>query len=172
MREQWRPVVGFDAYEVSDQGRVRSLPRLTVGRTYYPGCILKPTPHSKGHLWVRLYRGTRTDFKDRPVQQLVLEAFVGPRGEHAHSRHLNDIPSDNRLENLAWGSRSDNAYDSIRNGTHHMARRTECPRGHPYDSENTIIITRPDGTFKQRACRECGRIKSRNYQRKKRENSR
>lgn len=32
-------------------------------------------------------------------------------------RHLNDCKTDNRLENLAWGTRSDNAKDSMRNGS-------------------------------------------------------
>lgn len=35
--------------------------------------------------------------------------------------------------------------------------RTHCPRGHAYDEENTYLVRRPDGTVKQRACRQCGR---------------
>lgn len=37
------------------------------------------------------------------------------------------------------------------------AERTECPRGHPYDDENTYLVYRRDGSLKQRMCRECGR---------------
>jgi len=35
--------------------------------------------------------------------------------------------------------------------------RTECPKGHPYDEENTYLVYRKDGSIKQRMCRECGR---------------
>lgn len=37
------------------------------------------------------------------------------------------------------------------------AERTHCPHGHPYDDENTYLVLRPDGSVKQRMCRECGR---------------
>lgn len=48
------------------------------------------------------------------VHRLVLEAF---RGEPI-VRHLNDDETDNRIENLAYGSRLDNAADARRNGKH------------------------------------------------------
>lgn len=35
--------------------------------------------------------------------------------------------------------------------------RTHCPQGHAYDEVNTYLVYRPDGSLKQRACRECGR---------------
>lgn len=34
-------------------------------------------------------------------------------------RHLNDIPDDNRLENLEWGTELDNVIDAIKNGGFH-----------------------------------------------------
>lgn len=41
--EQWRPVVGWgDLYEVSNWGRVRSLPRVDVYGRNRPGVLLRP----------------------------------------------------------------------------------------------------------------------------------
>ena len=39
------------------------------------------------------------------------------------------------------------------------ASKTECPKGHPYDEENTITYIKPNGKSK-RACRECARANS------------
>jgi len=49
------------------------------------------------------------------VAWLVLEAFIGPRPDGAFARHLDDNPSNNRLDNLAWGTRKENVADAIRN---------------------------------------------------------
>ena len=115
MRERWRPVVGHEGcYEVSDTGRVRSLPRTwrqksRGGGTHQHtmvGKVLRPGAASSGHLSVVIGRGN-----SRLVHQLVLEAFVGPRAPGDECRHLNGDPADNRLVNLAWGSRSDNLRD-------------------------------------------------------------
>lgn len=35
--------------------------------------------------------------------------------------------------------------------------RTSCPKGHPFDDENTRLALNPDGSVKQRKCRECER---------------
>lgn len=121
----WKPVAGFDGfYEVSDTGLVRSLDRHITydlpcrsGETksvtrFKRGIILKSTPKDSGHLLVSLGRGTAP----RSVHSLVLEAFVGPRPEGMNGLHENDDPTDNRLENLRWGTQSNNISDAIRNG--------------------------------------------------------
>ena len=61
MTEKWLPIPGYEHYEVSSEGRVRSLARLIHtrnGRTrHYDGQILTPIPNPKtGHLGVDLYR--------------------------------------------------------------------------------------------------------------------
>lgn len=48
----------------------------------------------------------------RTVHTLVMEAFVGPAPKGQEVRHLDGDPSNNRLGNLAYGSRSQNLRDN------------------------------------------------------------
>lgn len=100
--ERWLPIEGYEGcYEVSDQGRVRSLERLNARGARVRERILTPMlcGRPKYHM-VALHRdGVRNV---RKVHHLVLEAFVGPRLGDVLCRHKNDIPTDNRLSNLAW----------------------------------------------------------------------
>lgn len=53
----------------------------------------------------------------RRVHHLVLETFVGFRLDGTETRHLNGIPADNRLSNLAWGNRIEQISDQKKHGT-------------------------------------------------------
>ena len=64
----------------------------------------------------------------RLVHHLVLEAFVGKRPKGTEARHVNDRdPTNNRLDNLAWGTHRENEADKIRHGTsQHGERNAMC----------------------------------------------
>lgn len=133
MVETWRPVVGYEGYyEVSDMGRVRSVERLAIRKNGRPhrvrSAVRKPKALPKGHLAVTLVRDTQ--LRSHTVHKLVLEAFVGTRPEGSMCRHLNGDPADNRLENLTWGTASENQSDAVNHGVHYLAARTHCKRGH------------------------------------------
>lgn len=115
MSEEWRAVPGFEgAYEVSDQGRVRSLARRV--RAVYrgsestrsvPPCVLRPGRMPFGHQSVMLGKAAGSHC----VHALVMLAFVGPPPTGHEVRHLNGDPADNRLENLCYGTRGENTRD-------------------------------------------------------------
>lgn len=121
--QTWRAIPGYEGmYEVSDCGNVRSIERdcphplkkEKVQRR--KGKLIAPGRSSKyGHLKVGLCKNGKRS--SHHVHQLVLAAFVGPRPKNMEVRHLNGNPSDNRLVNLAYGTRKENAEDAKRHGT-------------------------------------------------------
>ena len=72
---------------------------------------LKPH-HSNGYPIIGLDQHTYR------VHRLVLETFVGRCPKGMECRHLNGNRADLRLLNLCWGTRSENAHDAIKHGTH------------------------------------------------------
>lgn len=133
MAETWRSVVGYEGFaEVSDHGRVRSLPRsqtMQVGsgrwsyeRTYRvaPGRVLKPKTKSNGYQEVGLWLLGKQQF--RYVHRLVLEAFVGLPGIGFQAGHLNGNRSDNRAANLMWVTPTVNASHRALHGTNKIQK--------------------------------------------------
>lgn len=112
--ERWLPVAEFPAYEVSDQGRVRS---KKTGRVLRPARI-----NRVGHMQVKLFDG-RNNQHGRLVHRLVLEAFVGACPVGMIARHVDERdPSNNALANLAWGTYAENEADKRRHGTNSAPR--------------------------------------------------
>lgn len=106
--EVWKPVVGFEStYEVSDQGRVRSLDRM-VWRPTTPftckGAVLKVQLDGDGYPKVSLGRANQ-----RRVHRLVAEAFVPNPDGLPEVDHENTIKTDCRASNLRWCSRKANS---------------------------------------------------------------
>jgi hypothetical protein len=115
MSERWRPVPGFDRYEVSDQGRVRSLDHVTHDGQRRRGRVLR-AGITAGYGRVILTR-TPARKKNALVHRLVLEAFVGPAPPGTQACHENGNPIDCRLENLRWGTPKSNHEDKAAHGT-------------------------------------------------------
>jgi len=128
--EVWRPISGFENYEISDHGRVRQLGREFVRQNPYGAHFLpqriKIKPKMLGG-WVRFQNGRpvtvfvslRRDGETHTfrVHRLVLEAFIGPAPEGTEGCHNNGDPTDNRLANLRWDTHAENVRDSVWHGT-------------------------------------------------------
>lgn len=142
------PVLGYEReYAATEDGHIVSL------RT---GRALSAATLRNGYLMVSLSRAGKG--RSVLVHRLVAEAFLGPRPPDAQIRHLNGDRFDNRLENLAYGSASENMQDRIAHGRNPELNKTHCPQGHAYDTANTYI-TRAG----HRICRECKRRSDREY---------
>lgn len=158
--EEWRDIPGHEGYyQASSHGRIRSLDRIGVMKNgikrRYPGVIIKQFPHSvTGHLLVRLSKDGKG--ATRKVHQLVLESFVGPAPEGMMCCHWDDDPTNNHIDNLRWGTKSENMRDSVRNGKHNMTKKTHCPQGHSLSSPNLVA-----GGLKKdaRLCKACNRAR-------------
>ncbi len=75
------------------------------------------------------------------VHRLVVDAFVGPKPSPSYEiRHLNDNPIDNRVENLKWGTRSENSMDRVRNGIN--PNRKGSSNGNALLTEDDIVDIR------------------------------
>lgn len=162
--EQWLPVVGQEGrYEVSDRGRVRSLDHTDSKGRLRKGRVLKLRLLPTGRPRVSLARRDRV--VDAYPYRLMLEAFVGPCPPGMEALHWDDDSSNNNLANLRWGTRAENMRDMSRNDRGN-AGLTNCPKGHPYDENNTYVYP---GPRKHRGCRECGRQHSRDKRLRARE---
>lgn len=120
MNEEWRTIPRTGHYSVSNFGRLRSEPHEIFNKgngamMKVKGKILKLRKDSKGYLITTGYINRK--FKNIYAHQAVLLAFVGPRPKGMEVRHLNSNPLDNRLENLAYGTKSENMRDAVKIGT-------------------------------------------------------
>lgn len=171
MIEKWLSVVGFERlYSVSNQGRVRSEARQIMRSgaqagviENHPSRMLKPSATNKGHLYVYLRKDGKSHM--RTIHILVLEAFKGPRPKGLWGLHSDDVKANNGIDNLYWGTPSQNVLDCVRNGSHHGANKIECKYGHPFTPENTITRTSRPGT---RECRKCQYRRTTEYQARQR----
>ena len=107
-----KPIKRFPFYTISEKGNIFSASRLGTR-----GGKLNPQKDKGGYLYVRLYNGIGT-WSNRPIHQLVLETFIGPCPKGMVCRHLDGNPQNNSLDNLRWGTLSENNLDTVRHGNH------------------------------------------------------
>lgn len=124
---QWRPVVGYEGlYEVSSDGRVRSLDRITRHGRRRKSQILSLATITGGYQSAELYRDGVG--RMRAVSVLAAEAFFGPKPNGYDVCHNDGNPSNNALENLRYDTRANNQADRKIHGTHCIGERSPNAR--------------------------------------------
>ena len=113
--EVWKKIPRHPFYEVSDQGRVRSLDRVIrcqhqSGGFYaraMKGKVLSPIEGGGGYFKVLLGRGERAY-----IHCLVALVFIGPKPKGAIVDHENRRHTDNKKSNIRYITRAGNMYNS------------------------------------------------------------
>jgi hypothetical protein len=139
--EIWSPAYGFeDSYEVSTQGRVRSLERKRKNNHIYKSQFIK----TRGEIWCPAMEGKRNPaygryarvdlWKDgrrttKNLARLLWESFNGPIPPGMTIDHINGEKADNRLDNLRCCTLRVNMLNPVTRGrgweTRHNKKMTD-----------------------------------------------
>ena len=106
--EVWKDVVGYEGlYRISNKG--------TVCRLYKNGKVNFMTPRILNGYWrVKLCNGNTQ--KEYFLHRLIAQAFIPNPENKPEINHINGIKTDNRIENLEWVTRSENAIHATKTG--------------------------------------------------------
>lgn len=124
--EIWKDIKYYEhIYQVSNKGRVKSLKRMKKIKNNrlqpVPERIRSPSINKGGYSIIQLWKDNLVVYC--LVSRLVLETFIGPCPNDMECCHNDGDPSNNRLENLRWDTRSGNMSDRITHGTHNRGDR-------------------------------------------------
>lgn len=133
VNEQWKSIPGYEGfYSVSNFGRVRSEDRIIKYNTNprfkdrihkAKGQILNPSIDNAGKGYYRVTLSKSSKLKFFQVHRLVMLAFIGERPNGFEIRHIDGNCRNNCLNNLTYGTKSENMQDAIRHGTFPLAEK-------------------------------------------------
>ncbi len=108
MIEEWKTIEGFEDYQVSNFGRVKSLKRNKER-------ILKFGNNNQGYLYVELYKNGKS--KILRIHRLILKTFKPIfNSDNLECNHIDGNKLNNYADNLEWSTRSENELHAYRIG--------------------------------------------------------
>lgn len=125
--EIWNRILGFERYEASSLGRLRSCARVCWnprGRGYSylkKERVLRAKPDTNGYLMHTLVcdGASKTQFL---AHRLVALAFIPNPQQKPFINHKNGLKTDNRPDNLEWCTKVENGAHAVAAGLHTALR--------------------------------------------------
>lgn len=116
--EIWKSITNYENYEVSNEGRIRSKDHIQKSGlinqefTLKKGVILKPVINKNKDFRITLYDKNHKS-KIFSLHRLIAFTFLGePKENKMQVNHINGKRCDNRLINLEWVTKKENAKHS------------------------------------------------------------
>jgi len=132
--EVWKPIKGFQFYQVSDRGRVRSIDRYyRYKRRLIKGKLLALYWDGRYQI-VCLYDRYEKKKHTKGIHRLVAEAFLKRHHSHTQVNHKDGDRRHNWVDNLEWCTVKQNVRHAHRTRTiptvhgeaQHMAKLTDA----------------------------------------------
>ena len=148
MEEIWKPIKGYEDYQVSNLGRIKSLKN---GKEK----IMTPGVLRKGYLGINLCKnGIQKPFK---IHRLIAETFLDNPDNLPQVNHKDENKQNNRVDNLEW---CDNTY----NIRYSWSKPVGCYKdGQLIKTYEAIQDAIQDGFQKSAICRCCKGKKKQYY---------
>lgn len=113
--EIWKDIEGFEKYQISSYGRVKSL-------RFNKESILKPIKdNGNGYYVVSLYKNKKP-FTHK-IHRLVGTSFIPNPENKPEINHLNGVKSNNQVTNLDWVTSSENTKHGWQTGLMENTRK-------------------------------------------------
>ncbi len=128
MKEIWKDICNCKGYQVSNYGRVKSLPKKTKNQYSYKEIILKQSSDKNG------YKVVGINNKTKKVHRLVAEAFIPNPKNLPQVNHISGIKEDNNISNLEWCTCKQNINHAFKNELIKPKKGKEC-----WNAKNIIL---------------------------------
>ena len=113
-QEIWKDIEGFEKYQISSYGRVKSL-------RFNKETILKRLKHAHGYYKVSLSKNNIS--KQFLLHRLVAENFIENPENEPEVNHLNGDKSNNQVTNLQWVTHKQNIHHGWKTGLMENTRK-------------------------------------------------
>ena len=120
--EEWKDIPGYEGlYQVSNTGKIKGLPRVTVQNQILQERILIPGVINNGYLQITLHKNG--EHKNFLVHRLVANAFIPNPKNLPEVNHKDEDKTNCNSDNLEWCTRKYNLNYGTRNQRSAESRR-------------------------------------------------